>query len=166
MFQSFERRSNPEKGAVRLKAVRKELDEHGLDGFLVPRADAHQGEFVAKRDERLAWLTGFTGSAGLAIVTRDKAAVFVDGRYELQVRDQIDLDHFDALGVPEVNPGEWLCDAVKGQSVIGYDPWLHTRKQARTLPYTPSTMKPISKKDRPQDRKRTRRSAQNGSTKR
>jgi len=90
MYQSFETPSH-EFGAERLAALRSELDRLGLDGFIVPRADAHQGENVPARDERLRWLTGFTGSAGLCIVLRDTAAVFIDGRYTLQVQEQIDL---------------------------------------------------------------------------
>ncbi len=82
-------------GAPRLAALRKELAKRGLDGFLVPRADEHQGEYVPPRAERLRWLTGFTGSAGLAIVLTDKAAVFVDGRYTLQVRSQTDTSLFE-----------------------------------------------------------------------
>ena len=89
MLQDFRRRTTPETGAARLAALRRAMAEAGVDAFLVPRADAHQGENVAPRDERLAWLTGFTGSAGLAVVTRDRAAIFVDGRYRLQVRGDL-----------------------------------------------------------------------------
>jgi len=89
MFQTFEVTSTPETGPGRLTALRTEMARAGVDGFLVPRADRFQGEYVAPCDERLAWLTGFTGSAGFACVLGDKAGVFIDGRYRVQVLDQI-----------------------------------------------------------------------------
>ena len=89
MFQSFEVTARPEQGPPRLAALRAELVRAGLDGFLVPRADAHQGEYVAAHDERLSWLTGFTGSAGFWVALRDIAGVFIDGRYRTQVKDQV-----------------------------------------------------------------------------
>ena len=100
MLQDFRRRTTPATGAPRLAALRAAMAEAGVDAFLVPRADAHQGEYVAPRDDRLAWLTGFTGSAGQAVVARDRAAIFVDGRYRLQVRGQVDLDRFEIGGIP------------------------------------------------------------------
>jgi Xaa-Pro aminopeptidase len=133
MFQSFTEKGSPGKGAERLAALRAELAGRGLDGFLVPRADEHQGEYVPECAERLAWLTGFTGSAGTAVALTDKAAVFVDGRYWLQVKDQVDLDAFEAVSILETSPGDWLkCHAGKGAR-IGYDPWLTTRAQAKRL---------------------------------
>ncbi|HEY2890444.1 MAG TPA: aminopeptidase P family N-terminal domain-containing protein, partial [Dongiaceae bacterium] len=117
-------------GAPRLAALRKELVRRGLDGFLVPRADEHQGEYVPPRAERLRWLTGFTGSAGLAIVLSDKAAVFVDGRYTLQVRSQTDTSLFEPRHSTEQPPEDWikanLASGGSGGAKIGYDPWLHT----------------------------------------
>ena len=89
MFQSFEVTARPEQGPPRLAALRAEIAAEGLDGFLVPRADAHQGEYVSARDERLAWLSGFTGSAGYAAVLQDVAGVFIDGRYRTQVKAQV-----------------------------------------------------------------------------
>ena len=86
IFQSFDDQSDPATCAPRLTLLRAELARRGLDGFIVPRSDEHQGEYVPKRAERLAWLTAFTGSAGAAVVLADKAAIFVDGRYTLQVR--------------------------------------------------------------------------------
>ncbi len=83
MFQSFVETADPTKGAERAAALRARLKDAGLDGFVVPRADEHQGEVVPKSAERLAWLTGFTGSAGTAVVMADKAAIFVDGRYTI-----------------------------------------------------------------------------------
>lgn len=90
--------------ADRLAALRAELAAQQLDGFLVPLADEHQGEFIARRSQRLAWLTGFGGSAGMAIVLAEKAAIFVDGRYTLQVRDQVDTDAFVPVALAEISP--------------------------------------------------------------
>ncbi|MGO4839354.1 aminopeptidase P family N-terminal domain-containing protein, partial [Rhizobiaceae sp. 2RAB30] len=90
MFQSFESEGDPSKGAEHIALLRKWLDERGLTGFVVPRADEHQGEYVPPRSERLRWLTGFAGSAGVVLVLMDRALIFVDGRYTLQVRDQVD----------------------------------------------------------------------------
>ncbi|MEH7827055.1 aminopeptidase P family protein [Gemmobacter denitrificans] len=132
MFQTFTTTARPELGPPRLAALRAQLAGAGLAGFLVPRADAHQGEYVAARDERLAWLTGFTGSAGFAIVLPDVAGVFVDGRYRLQVRDQVDLDAFTPVDWPEVKPGDWLRQHLTGGE-IGFDPWLHTGDEIARL---------------------------------
>ncbi len=95
-------------------------------GFIVPRADEHQGEYVPPRGQRLAWLTGFTGSAGLAIVLCDRAALFVDGRYTLQAAAQIDTGSFEIHHLVEEPPAQWLATALKKGEVLGYDPWLHT----------------------------------------
>ncbi len=133
MLQDFRRRTTPGTGPARLAALRAAMAEAGVDAFLVPRADAHQGENVAPRDERLAWLTGFTGSAGLAVVTRDRAAVFVDGRYRLQVRGEVDLDAFEVRRHPEDKPGDWLIEALPGGGRVGFDPWLHPAKDVETL---------------------------------
>ena len=92
----------------------------------MPRADEHQGEYVPPRAERLAWLTGFTGSAGLAIVLADKAAVFVDGRYTLQVRDQVDVALFEPQHLTEQPPESWIAANLPKGGKLGYDPWLHT----------------------------------------
>ena len=92
MYQSYTATTSPEQGPGRLAQLRAAMAERGIDAFLVPRADAHQGEYVAPCDERLAWLTGFTGSAGFAAVLADRAGVFVDSRYRLQVRDQVAIE--------------------------------------------------------------------------
>nr|WP_281396704.1 aminopeptidase P family protein [Roseospira visakhapatnamensis] len=110
----------------RLKRLRRALDGMGMHGLLVPRADAHQGEFVAGDAERLAWLTGFTGSAGLAVVLRDQAAVFVDGRYTLQAADQVDTGRWSVVPLARTSVGEWLGSALRAGDRLGFDPWLHT----------------------------------------
>src|SRR5580692_4655460 len=125
-FQSYDDQSDAATVAPRLASLRTELKSRGLDGFLVPRADEHQGEYVPKRAERLAWLTSFTGSAGAAIVMADKAAVFVDGRYTLQVRQQTDTKLFEPRDLIGEGLGGWIeSNAPKGAK-LGYDPWLHT----------------------------------------
>jgi Xaa-Pro aminopeptidase len=133
MLQDFRRRTTPDTGAARLAALRAAMAEAEVDAFLVPRADAHQGENVAPRDERLAWLTGFTGSAGLAVVTRERAAIFVDGRYRLQVQGEVDLACFEIRRHPEDKPADWLIEALPGGGRLGFDPWLHTAKEVETL---------------------------------
>ena len=110
----------------RVERLRRKLAADGLTGFLVPRADEHQGEYVPPRAQRLAWLTGFTGSAGLAIVLTDAAAIFVDGRYTLQVRDEAPDNVFEHHHVTESPPAEWLRLRLRQGSRLGYDPWLHT----------------------------------------
>lgn len=125
MFQSFDATSRPEQGPPRLAALRQALASEGLHGFIVPRSDAHQGEYVAARDERLSWLTGFTGSAGFCIVLPDVAGVFIDGRYRVQVKGQVALEAFTPVPWPETKPGDWLRGHL-AQGVVGFDPWLHT----------------------------------------
>ncbi len=133
MLQDFRRRTTPDTGAVRLAALRAAMAAEGVDAFLVPRSDAHQGENVAPRDERLAWLTGFTGSAGFAVVTRDRAALFVDGRYRLQVRGEADMAAFAVLNLPDDKAADWLVEALPGGGRVGFDPWLHTAAEIDAL---------------------------------
>ncbi len=125
MFQSFEATTSPEQGPERLRALRREMAAEGLDGFLVPRADAHQGEYVAPRDERLSWLTGFTGSAGFCAVLQEIAGIFVDGRYRVQVKAQVASD-FTPVNWPETKLGPWLAEHLPHGGKVGFDPWLHT----------------------------------------
>ncbi len=125
-FQTYDDQSDAATCAPRLAALRAELHARGLDGFIVPRADEHQGEYVPKRAERLAWLTSFTGSAGAAIVLPDKAAIFVDGRYTLQVRQQTDTKLFEPRDLIGEGLGVWIEANVKAGTKLGYDPWLHT----------------------------------------
>ncbi|WP_347137905.1 aminopeptidase P family protein [Paracoccus sp. SSK6] len=132
-FQSFDDPAGGSDHPARLSALRRQMGLEGLDGFIVPRADAHQGEYVADADARLAWLTGFTGSAGFAIVTPDRAGVFIDGRYRVQVKAQIDPAHFTPVPWPETRPSDWLRDALPEGGRLGFDPWLHTRQEIETL---------------------------------
>ena len=125
MFQTFTSHADPAQGPARLAALRQQLAGQGLAGFIVPRADLHQGEYVAARDERLQWLTGFTGSAGFCIVLPDIAGVFIDGRYRTQVKGQVDLAHFTPVPWPETKPGPWIAEHL-AQGRIGFDAWLHS----------------------------------------
>jgi Xaa-Pro aminopeptidase len=118
---------------ARLAALRAELRRQGLDGFIVPRGDEHQGEYVPARAERLAWLTGFTGSAGLAIVLPTRAAIFVDGRYTLQVRQQVDTAAFEPRHLIDEPPQDWLAANADSGARIGFDPWVHTEDALQRL---------------------------------
>ena len=132
-FQTFEDSGERGASAGRLAALRAELKRQGLDGFIVPRADRHQGEYVPPSDERLVWLTGFSGSAGAAIVLADRAVIFVDGRYQLQVRDQVDTALFSVEHLVENPPDKWLEANLPKGARFGYDPWLHTADGAERL---------------------------------
>ena len=133
MYQSFESTTRPEQGPPRLAALRTEMAAAGVDAFLVPRADMHQGEYVAPRDERLAWLTGFTGSAGFAAVLAERAALFVDGRYTLQAAAQVDTSAFTPVPWPKTKLSAWLTEALPAGGVVGFDPWLHPVKAIEEL---------------------------------
>jgi Xaa-Pro aminopeptidase len=111
----------------RLKALRAQLVRQKLDGFVVPLTDEHMSEYVGAYAQRLAWLTGFQGSAGSAVVLPQEAAIFVDGRYTLQVREQVDGNHWQYESVPQTSIAAWLKDHAGQGARIGYDPWLHTR---------------------------------------
>lgn len=111
----------------RLAALREELKRRGLDGFVVPISDEHMSEYIGGYAQRLAWLTGFGGSAGSAVVLADKAAMFVDGRYTIQVREQVDGNLYDYCLVPKVSMGRWIADNAPAGAKIGFDPWLHTK---------------------------------------
>ncbi|MET0249508.1 MAG: aminopeptidase P family protein [Sphingobium sp.] len=117
--------------ADRLKALRGELAAQGLDGFVVPLTDEHMSEYVGAYAQRLAWLTGFQGSAGSAVVLAHEAAIFTDGRYTLQVREQVDGAHWQFESVPQTSPALWLKAHAGAGARIGYDPWLHTRDWVR-----------------------------------
>ncbi len=113
--------------ADRLAALREQLKSDQLDGFVVPLTDEHMSEYVGSYAQRLAWLTGFEGSAGSAVVLPEEAAIFVDGRYTLQVRSQVDADHWSYQSVPETSIADWLKEHAPDGARIGYDPWLHSR---------------------------------------
>ncbi len=132
-FQTFE---EPESGVAltaRLSAFREELALRKLTGFVIPRADQQQNEYVAPSEERLAWLTGFTGSAGLAIVLGREAAVFVDGRYTLQAAKQVDTKAWNIESLIDPPPETWLTRHLTTGDRLGFDPWLHTSAAAERL---------------------------------
>ncbi len=118
---------------ARLKALREELARRGLAGFVVPISDEHLSEYVGAYAQRLAWLTGFGGSAGTVAVLHDKAAIFVDGRYTLQVRDQVDGRLYEYKSVPQDSLADWLAENVGEGAKVAYDPWLHTQPWARAV---------------------------------
>ena len=133
LFQTFE---EPEIGVAltaRLAAFRAELARRKLTGFVIPRADQQQNEYVAPSEERLAWLTGFTGSAGLAIVLTRHAAVFVDGRYTLQAAKQVDGKAWQIEPLADPPPEQWLGTHLAAGDRLGFDPWLHTSAAAERL---------------------------------
>ncbi len=132
MFQTFDVASDPSTGPGRLSALRAALKEREVDGFLIPRADLHQGEYVAPCDARLQWLTGFSGSAGFCAVLPDIAGVFVDGRYRVQVRAQV-AEVFTPVNWPEVGLADWLTEHLPTGGTIGFDPWLHTVAEIEKL---------------------------------
>ena len=133
MFQSFETKSSPQFGRERVTALRGRFADLGIDGFLVPRADEYQGEYVPASAERLSWLTGFTGSAGVALITHSQAIVFVDGRYVTQLAEQVDGTVFTGGDLVNEPPHIWLPkNAAKGFR-LGIDPWLHSPAEVRKL---------------------------------
>src|SRR4030081_3808419 len=132
-FQTFE---EPESGVAltaRLSAFREELARRKLTGFVIPRADQQQNEYVAPSEERLAWLAGFTGSAGMAIVLNQAAALFVDGRYTLPAAKQGDRQAWSAGPLVDPPPESWLATHLKSGDRLGFDPWLHTSSAAERL---------------------------------
>jgi Xaa-Pro aminopeptidase len=133
LFQIFE---EPETGVAltaRLSAFREELAQRHLTGFVVPRADQQQNEYVAPSEERLAWLTGFTGSAGLAVILSREAALFVDGRYTLQAAKQVDAKAWSVEPLVDPPPETWLGKHLVAGDRLGFDPWLHTTAAAERL---------------------------------
>jgi Xaa-Pro aminopeptidase len=126
MRQTFDETTDPSFGGKRLPLVRQAMAEQGLDGFIVPHEDEHQNEYLPAANDRLGWLTGFTGSAGAAVVLRDKAAIFVDGRYTLQVRDQVDQALFEPRDLIDGGVGAYLTEQAQAGWTIGYDAALHT----------------------------------------
>lgn len=133
MFQTFDIAGGPQHVAARVTALRQWMAKSKLDAVLVPRADAHQGEYVPAAAERLAWLTGFTGSAGLAVVARKFAVLMVDGRYPVQAATETDTDIFDISLEPRAKLADLLIDRLPKGAVVGFDPWLHTTSEIRRL---------------------------------
>ena len=131
-FQSFEDGERAA-SALRLAALRAELKRRDLDGFIVPRADRYQNEYVPPCAERLAWLTGFTGSAGVAIVLAERAVIFVDGRYTVQAREEVDASAFTTEHLVEHPPAQWIEENLPPGAKLGYSPWLHTVDGAERL---------------------------------
>ena len=125
-FQTFDELGDPSHGSARVAALRAELAREDLAGFIVPRADEHQNEYVPPNAERLRWLTGFAGSAGIAVVLKDAAALFVDGRYTAQVKAQADGSVFEFRHIMDEPPGDWIARKLKRGDKLGYDPHLHT----------------------------------------
>jgi len=125
-FQNFNVQGGPEYGVRNLPKLRKQIIIHGLDGFLVPHEDEYQNEYLPACNDRLMWVSGFTGSAGAAVVMTDKAAIFSDGRYTLQLRDQVDGSLFDYVNSGEQSVAKWLEANITSGQQIGYDPRLHS----------------------------------------
>ena len=132
-FQTFDDSHERAAAPARIAALRAELKRRGLDGFVVPRADRQQNEYLPASEERLAWLTGFTGSAGAAAVLAERAALFVDGRYTVQAAAQIDGKLFAIEHLVDSPPEQWLEQNLKSGAKLGYDPWLHTSESADRL---------------------------------
>src|SRR5580692_10706835 len=132
-FQSFEDGGARTESAPRVQALREELAKRGLDGFIVPRSDRFQNEYVPPSDERLAWLTGFTRSAGAALVLADRAVIFVDGRYQVQVREEVDSAVFTVEHLVEKPLTLWIETSLPKGAKLGYSPWLHTVDGAERL---------------------------------
>ncbi|MBV8513391.1 MAG: aminopeptidase P family protein [Xanthobacteraceae bacterium] len=132
-FQTFDETADPAAAAPRMAALRAELARQNLAGCIVPRADQHQNEYVPASEERLAWLTGFTGSAGTVVVLADKAVLLVDGRYTLQARQQVDEALFAIENIADQRPEAWIEANLPAGGAFAYDPWLHTVSGAEKL---------------------------------
>ena len=126
MRQTFDETTDPSFGPLHAPLIRKAMAEQGLDGFLVPHEDEHQNEYLPAANDRLAWATGFTGSAGAAVILKERAAIFVDGRYTLQVRDQVDQQLFEIRDLVDGGVPAYLSEAARPGMTIGYDARLHS----------------------------------------
>lgn len=133
MFQTFDAPSPHGTALDRLKELRQVMEHSGVDAYLVPRADEHQGEYVPPSSERLKWLTSFSGSAGLAIVGKKSAVIFVDGRYTVQARTEVDTDHIEVSLIPRARVSEWLIKHLPRGGTVGFDPHLHTVTEIERL---------------------------------
>lgn len=149
MFQTFEPVSGPQNVAERVKLLRAAFAKAKIDGFLVPRADAHQGEYVPASAERLKWISGFSGSAGLAAITNKAAVLFTDARYTVQVKAETDTSVFEISLLPRQRIAEWLVDHLSKGQILGFDPWLHTASEitrlSEALAQKGISLKPVSK---------------------
>ncbi len=130
MYQIYQDISQGDKSASRIARLRKHLEAQNLDGFIIPHSDEFQGEYIPEYAERLAWISGFTGSAGMAIVLKDKAAIFVDGRYTIQVAEQIDANIFTAHDLFKPGVSDWIKQNLPKGGKLGFDPWLLTSREA------------------------------------
>src|SRR5665213_1355262 len=126
MRQTFNETTDRSFGRQHAPLIRQAMAAQGLDGFVIPHEDEHQNEYLPAANDRLAWATGFTGSAGAAVVLKDKAAIFVDGRYTLQVRDQVDESLFEVRDLVDGGVPAYLREAAAPGQVIGYDARLHS----------------------------------------
>jgi Xaa-Pro aminopeptidase len=132
-YQTFDDTTSPAQGPERIAKLRAELQRRGLSGFVVPRADEHQSEYVPRNAERLAWLTGFTGSAGAAVVLLDKAALVVDGRYTVQAQAQVDGAAITPVKLADTSVEAWIEQNLPADATLAYDPWLHTSQDVKRL---------------------------------
>ncbi len=133
MFQTFESQSERGAATERIKELRRLMAAAKLDAYLVPRADEYQGEYVPPSAARLQWLTGFSGSAGLAIITKKTATLFVDGRYTVQARTEVEPGLIEVSSVMRGNIGEWLAEHLPRRATVGFDPRLHTIAEIERL---------------------------------
>jgi Xaa-Pro aminopeptidase len=148
MRQTFDETTDPSFGPRHTPLIRRAMSDQGLDGFVVPHEDEHQNEYLPAANDRLAWATGFTGSAGAAVILRDKAAVFVDGRYTLQVRNQVDEGLFEVCDLIDGGVAAWLEKTLAPGQTVGYDPRLHSPDALERLSAAAAkagaTLKPVS----------------------
>ena len=133
VYQSFEETSDPSNVAPRVAALREQLEKHNLEAFLIPLADVHRGESLPDSEQRLAYITGFTGSAGMAIIAKTKAALFVDGRYTLQAPKQTDENLIDVHQITQTQLDGWIKEHLPSDSQIGFDPLTSTFGEIKTL---------------------------------
>ncbi len=133
MYQSFDAMTNPDAAVERVHRLRQLIAKRRVDAYLVPRADEHQGEYVPASAERLKWLTGFSGSAGMAAISAKRAALFVDGRYTVQAASECEEKLFDFPGIARAKLKDWLRANVRKGGVVGFDPWLHTAAEVARL---------------------------------
>jgi len=146
-IQNFNVQGGPDYGVKNLPKLRAKLKDLNLDGFLVPHEDEYQNEYLPECNDRLMWVSGFTGSAGAAVVTVTGAAMFTDGRYTLQVRDQVSGDLFDYISLEDTSVAQWLGETVQAGQVYGYDPRLHSPQAlariASAVKAAGGTLKPL-----------------------